>query len=279
MKLTKEDVSRILKLREEGVKVREIAKMFGISPRRVQQLIHEPVLKKPGRSRVEVPQKLKERIIALRREGHTIDRIHTILRSEGNNISRYKVWETIKSYEKKRIMQTLEQFKEKIDGEEVIYVDVIPLKRKSGILLRVVVFYNIYKNKVIHCEVTGSVKLRDIIHHIDLKVLKTHHNCFIVLSGASPLTPTRGCDNRLTRHLRNLGVSYVWLPEALKITCRRKVIKRIKETFETTLSCSEDLKKEVEKCFKEVCGVFINGNTGQDKGIFEDEDGRGDRGV
>ncbi len=252
MKLKDSDINAILELRKKGFKIKEIAEMFGVSPRRIQQLLKNPKLKKPGRKRIELPLELKNEIIRLRKEGCTINQICKTLNSEGYRISRYKIWKTLKEHQESEMMKTIKGVNSLIgDHGSAVHIGVIPLVRGDKGLLRLFVILDISKCRVIYCDVVRSLFLKDVIDIFDSHVLRVCEPNFVILSSVPPLVPTRCSENRLTRHLKNLGIPYMWIPEPLK----KKYIKeaeRIKKLFRSEPCCSSNLIKQIEEACKEI---------------------------
>ena len=231
MKLSDNDVRRILEMRERGMKISEIAKMFGVSPRRIQQVIRNPEIKKPGRKSVQVPPELRKLIIQLRKEGLTITQIQRTFHSRGYKVSRYKIWRTIKEYEKNELSKIINTLKRLRHGSgPIIYVDVIRIRLPEGgkKLAKLFLILNISKGKVVYCDIFESLTLRDVIGTLD-RYLEETRPSLVILSRTPPFVPTRGSENKLTRHLKSTRIQYVWIPERLLTSYRRDAVRRIKK--------------------------------------------------
>ena len=273
MKLSDNDVRRILEMRERGMKISEIAKMFGVSPRRIQQVIRNPAISKPGRKSVQVPLELRELIIQLRKEGLTITQIQRTLHLKGYNISRYKIWKTLKEYEKKELLKTINILKRLRHGDgPIVYVDIIRIRLpgRDKKLAKLFLILNASKGKVTYCDIFESLTLRDTVDILD-RYLQEVRPSLVILSRTPPFVPTRGSENKLTRHLKSTKIPYTWIPEGLSTSCRRDAVRMIKKIFKSGNSCLENLPQKVEICIEKICEVVQGGNTKQNKEIFNDQ--------
>ena len=225
MKLKPEDVEKILKLRESGMKLDEIAAVLGVSRRRVLQVLKTKQIKTPGRKKKKLSLETINTIVSLNKMGHTIDEIHNHLLKTGVKISRYKVWSVIREHRTKQIsgeiLQTL------LDWDAVVGVLVlhITLKEQRNKLLLIV---DVKNCKILLWKLAESLRLKSIIDTIDdiLEYLKGKRT-LILLSRTPPLVPTRGKDNKLTRHLKNLGVEYQWITSEELIRIQKRLSRRV----------------------------------------------------
>lgn len=270
MKLKEEDIVQILKLRQEGVSVREISKIFGISPRRVQQIIKNPDLKRPGRRKIQVPPELKEKIISLRNEGNPIDQIHQAIRSMGYPISRYKIWSILKEHQERKFIEALRELQITHDDHDapVFLIGIVHTYCRDKRFLKILVICDVVEKKVMYCREFYSLTLREIISVLDLQILNAPKPKVIIMLPVPPLVPTRGNENRLTSHLKNLGIQYKWIPNIVK-QVYRKDIKRIKKLFRRECTCSDYIIWEIEKTCRKLLEGQHNGDIGQHKKIPE----------
>lgn len=277
MKLKDSDINVISELRKKGFKIKDIAEIFGVSPRRIQQILKNPSLKKPGRKRIELSPELRGEIIQLREKGYTINQIHQNLESRRYSISRYKIWKTLKEHQESEMMKTINDFRSLIkDYRSAVHVSVIPLVKEDNSLLRLFVIVDIPKCKVIYCDIVRSLSLKEVINIFDFHVLRVQIPELVILFPTTPLIPTRSSENRLTRHLKNLGISYLWIPKPLRKIYIKEVA-RIKKLFRSELGCSPKLIKQIEEACGKFYGVYNHGNTEQDKEIFKEQNCRGDK--
>ncbi|CAI1494105.1 conserved protein of unknown function [Thermococcus nautili] len=225
MKLKPEDVEKILKLREDGMKLDEIAAVLGVSRRRVLQVLKTKQIKTPGRKKKELPSEIVNLIVDLKERGHTIEEIHNHLLKTGVKISRYKVWSVIREHRTKQISGEILQTLLEWDAVVGILVLHITLKEQRNRLLLMV---DVKNCKILLWKLAESLRLKPIIATIDgvLECLKGKRT-LILLSRTPPLVPTRGKDNKLTRHLKNLGVEYQWITSEELIRIQKRLSRRI----------------------------------------------------
>ncbi len=223
MKLNEEKVLEIIILRRLfKTPIRELAKMYGVSPRRIQQVLSNPIIRKPGRRRKRVPLRVKREILILRNKGLSIDRIHERLKREGLPISKYKVWQVIKEQEDTRSRETERKTTEEtargcgahwqgydIGENPSLYLDVLYVP--GGRKYRVLVVLNPLDLKVIHAEI-DRITLRRVLEVLSTLDLEGR---YVLIGRVPPLVPTRG-SNRLVRYLRRRCVEYRWLDKALR---------------------------------------------------------------
>ncbi|WP_297464158.1 hypothetical protein [Thermococcus sp.] len=256
MKLKAGDIEKIRRLRKEGFKIREIAAMFGVSPRRIQQVLKNPELKVPGRKNTEIPSEAKDMIIQLGKEGYTIDRIQEALKLAGYSISRYKVWKLLKEYRENQTSKELSEFRKIIKSHRhTVYIGIIHLGGTQNNSIKLLILLKVPECQTLSCETFDSISLKKVIQIFDMCVLQ--YQCkpdLVVLSPVPPLVPTKGSENRLIRHLTKIGVKYVWFPKTLKKTYERE-IKKVKKLFKSQYSCSQGLITLIEEMCKRFYGV------------------------
>lgn len=266
MKLTDNDVTKILKLRKRGFKTKDIAMIFGVSQRRIQQILKNPKLKKPGRKPNEISPRLKKKVIQLRKEGYTIKQIHQILGSYGCHISRYKVWKIVREYREIEMREIVNNVKFLINNHKsVILIGTSPLLREGDGLLRLFIILDVSKCHIIYCDVLRRLSLKKIIEIFDFHILRVSKPDFVILSPVPPLVPTNGSENRLTRHLKNLGIPWIWIPEPLKKEYRKEA-EKIKNLFRSERSCSLNLINQIERVCERIWGDK-DGNIKENKKI------------
>jgi len=225
MKLKPKDVEKILKLREDGMKLDEIAAVLGVSRRRILQILKTKQIKTPGRKKKEFPSEIINLIVDLREQGYTIEEIHNHLLKMGVEISRYKVWSVIREHRTKQISGEILQTLLEWDAVIGIMVLNITLKEQRNRLLLIV---DIKNCKILLWKLAESLKLKPTIDTIDgiLECLRGKRT-LVLLSRTPPLVPTRGKDNKLTRHLKNLGVEYQWITSEELIRIQKRLSRRI----------------------------------------------------
>ena len=268
MKLDKNQVNEILHLWENGVSTMEIAERFGITPRRVLQIIKDPHLKKPGRKREELAGDIKKKILRLREEGYTISRIQEHLKKEGIKVSRYKIWRTINEYKEAEFMRIVEEFNVLCNRNvPVVFIGVSPRIEKGR---RILLICNISECKVLYCCVLDNPKLKDIIEIFDSFVLSVLRPQLVMIFPVSPLVPTNGFENRFIRHLNNLGIDYLWVPNEIKKRCWENFT-MIKKLFRETGNCPENIITDIEGLCKKILEARRHGYNGEDKKIPENK--------
>jgi len=225
MKLKPEDVERILKLREDGMKLDEIAAVLGVSRRRVLQVLKTKQIKTPGRKKKELPLEIVNIIVDLKERGHTIEEIRSHLMGIGVEVSRYKVWSVIREHRMKRIAREVLQML--IEWDEVVGVLVLHLTLK-GQRRRLLLVMDVKNCRVLLWKLAESLRLKFIISAVDDVLERLEEGrTLVLLSRTPPLVPTRGRDNKLTRHLRNVGVAYRWITSEELIRIQKRLSRRI----------------------------------------------------
>ena len=273
MKLKKSDISKILEFRRRGTSIDEIAKIFGVSKRRIQQILKDPKLGEPGRKKIKVPQEIGELVIRLRKEGYTIDEIQQRLSSEGYKLSRYMVWKILKEHRIKIFREILNEFTGLCSSvNSVFFIGVSPTilcedKRK----LKILIVCNVRECKVVYCGAFEKLTLKDIISVFDSIVLKDQKPDLVVLFPTPPLVPTRDSGNKLVNHLKNLGISYIWFPEQLKDKCKEEV-ELLKNLLKRKCDCSYLIFREIRNRCKELLEVSKNEGAKSDKEISKNQD-------
>ncbi len=255
-----------------GFSIKNIAEIFGVSPRRIQQIIKNPRLEKPGRKAIEVPLELEKRIVQLREYGYTIDEIHQSLTSSGHKISRYMVWKILKEHRIKKFKKIVEGFKGVCSGvSSIFFIGASPpVSCEDGNILRFLIVCNVRECKIVYCNTFGRLTLTDVIDVFDSTVLKNQKPDLVVLFPTSPLVPTRDSGNKLVNHLKNLRISYIWFPKQLKDSCGEE-IKLLKNLFKKKCNCSYLLIREVQNRCKELLEVDKNDGTKSDKEISKNQ--------
>ena len=255
MKLNQDDINKILEFKRSGVSTEEIARIFGVSRRRVQQVLKNPKLGQPGRKRIEVPPEIEERVVQLRKKGYTIDEIQRRLSSEGYKLSRYMVSKILKEHKSKIFMRILNEFRGLLGSVSLVFfIGIIPqISCENGRELKFLIICNVRECKVVYCSAFEKLTLKDVIEVFDSIVLKSQKPDLVVLFPTSPLVPTRDSGNKLVNHLKNLGISYIWFPEDLKKSCR-KDIELLKNLFKRECNCSYLIIKEIHNWCKKNFG-------------------------
>lgn len=278
MKLSECDVKKILELKNRGVTTKEIADMFGVSLRRIQQILKNPQLKRPGRRRIEMPSELKDKIIRMRNAGYTIEEIRKALEREGYSISKYKIWKAIREQKEQEFIKVVEEFKFRYNGyDHVLFVGVSPLiSCEDGRSLKFLLICDVSDCNTFYCNAFESLTLERVINTFDSHIRRFQKPELVVICPTLPLIPTRCSNNRFTSHLKNLGIPYVWFPKSLKKTCRGE-IERIKNLFRENCGCSHYLIKELKENCKELLEVHQHGSTGKNKEVFESPDCGGNK--
>ena len=273
VKLKDSDIDKILKLKSRGVSVRKIAEIFGVSPRRIQQVIKNPRLEKPGRKVIEVSPELEERIVQLRGYGYTIDEIHRILTFSGYKISRYRVWKILKEHRIKKFRKMIEEFGSVCTSvNSVFFIGASPtVSCEDGKKVKFLIICNVRKCEIVYCNTFEKLTLKTVIELFDSIVLRYQKPDLVVLFPTSPLVPTRCQRNRLTNHLENLGISYVWFPEQLKDNCREE-IELLKNILKDKCDCSYLITREIQNRCKELLEVSKNEDAKSNKEISKNQD-------
>ncbi|WP_297481390.1 helix-turn-helix domain-containing protein [Thermococcus sp.] len=270
MKLKQSDINKIIELRRRGLKIREIAEIFEVSPRRIQQILRNPELKTPGRRHRKLPVWIRDRIVQLNEQGYSINKIYIVLKSEGISISKYKIWKTIQEYKSIKTEKTREEFRQIIKTHSPA-VQICIINGGKNSVSKLLLIIKIPDCKVLYCRVFEKLKLRDIIQVFDSEVIKSFKPKLVVLTPVPPLVPTRGSSNRLTRHLNNLQIPFVWIPKSLK-EVYKSYEREIKKLFRAKLSCTQGLIKKIEKACKNFYGVNGDENNRADKGISKNKE-------
>ncbi|WP_297439091.1 helix-turn-helix domain-containing protein [Thermococcus sp.] len=202
MRLNEKHVEEILALRNKGSTVREIAERFGISERRVYQVLKNPHIHKPGRHEKTLDREVEMRIINLRENGKCISEITENLRARGINVSYYAVWKTVRRWEMNRLAKSL--FGTKRDYENLIGVFIGRIKLKDG-AVKFFVVENLISGRVL--EHGFDAKLRNIVARVEKHA---QPGVLFVLQRSPPLVPTRG-KNALINLLEERNIDYVWI--------------------------------------------------------------------
>jgi len=202
MKLNEKQIEEILALRKKGFTVREIAKRFGISERRVYQVLKNPHLKKPGRSKKKLDREVEKMIINLRREGKCIFEIMRHLKAGEINVSYYTVWKTVRRWEMNRLAKMF--FETKRDYRDMIGVFTGRIMLKDG-AVKFFVVGNLISGEIL--EHGFDAKLGDIVAEVEKHA---QPDGLFVLQRSPPLVPTRG-KNALIKLLEERNVDYVWI--------------------------------------------------------------------
>ncbi|WP_456366352.1 hypothetical protein [Thermococcus sp.] len=278
MKLKDEDINKIIEMKRKGLKIREIAETFGVSPRRIQQILKNPRLKRPGRKRIELPEEIREEIIRMRNTGYTIDDIRQTLKCRGYSISRYKVWKTLREHKEQEFIKVVEEFQSLCNSHyPVFFLGASPLVScEDGRSLKFLLICNVSECRVLYCNAFESLTLRDVINAFDSHALRFQKPELVIILPTPPLVPTRCSGNRFTNHLKNLKIPYVWFPESLKKACQGE-IERIKNLFREKCSCSHYMIRELKGNCKGLLEVHQHGGTKKDKEVFKNPDCRGNK--
>jgi transcriptional regulator len=265
IKLKPEDVQRILQMRENGIKVDEIARAFGVSPRRIWQILKSKKISRPGRKKVLVPENVKREILCLRSKGYSISKITTELQMRGFQITRYLVWRVIREeYEKFIVKRACGQIKNMFhEYDKILGLQIIPFNLNSSERrkYKLVFLIDCRRCSVVSWKVYYSLRLVYIITMID-EVIHNHRmdKIFLCLPRRPPLAPTRDCDNRLTKHLKNLNIEYMWLPRELVKTYKRyiKLMTNMLDQFSTMEEVVEWMSCEGVSFIEKACKKLVS---------------------
>jgi len=279
MKLKPDDIPKIIEMRERGATLREISIKFGISKRRVCQILKDKRLRKPGRKPVAIDEDVKNLILRLRRRGYSIDRIHGYLLSKEIHVSRYRIWKTIKEHELFKRGFLLQKFLQ--EWELVVVILLLNLKILET-TYKLLVAIEIPSCRVVSYRLKRSVRLNDVIEILDRDLSpRAPKRTLLLLSRVPPLVPTRSCTNRLIKHIKNMRWEYRWIPTKELRHIRNTLIKTIMDELQGKMISTEDIhswfSNEGTKLIEVKCHEYLddicnklggdgNGIVGQVKG-------------
>lgn len=275
MKLKPEDVERIKRLRACGLKVSEIAKIMGVSERRIFQVLKAGKVEIPGRKKKKLPKEAVETILELKKRGFGITSIKRELERRGIVVSRYKIWNTIREHEMRTLQEHLKRSFSKYDRVFLIAILSIVVRRRCRYKFLVVT--NMNECSAYFWTVKRGLTIDDVISIMDgilADEIQQGFSILVYLSKVPPIAPTKGCENKLTKHLTRLGVAYAWIEHPLVKKTQRRIARKIREELE------KENPKNIEEwinsigidIFKRECFSFISelsrwdkdGDTGQD---------------
>lgn len=253
MKLKQEDLQEIQRLHyKEGRTIRDIARIFGVTPRRIQQILVTKNIQKPGRPRKKIPPEIEERIIGEYLKGKGIPTIHNELKRDGVTVSKYKIWRilsekgVIKRKEKKEekhsrsLMDFLSLFEDKkisMKQNKIILIGILYMTSKCTVRR---VFFEVI-NRAGNIEVesikTQWTNIREITNEIDREL---NDVILVMITRVPPLVPTRG-QNALTRNLQRKGIKYEWVKYNLEF---RKMARELEKRLRSEGSDPIIIRKE-----------------------------------
>jgi len=277
MKLKPGDVERIRRLRACGLKVSEIAKIMGVSERRIFQVLKAGKVEIPGRKKKKLPKKVVKTILELREKGFGINSIKKELERRGITVSRYKIWNTIKEHEMRTLKEHLKRSFSTYDRVFLVAILSIIVKRKRRFGYKFLVITNMNECRAYFWTVKRGLTIDDVISIIDNVLsneIQQGFSILIYLSKVPPIVPTKGHENKLTRHLTRLGVAYAWVEHPLAKKVQRRIARKIREELErrNPKNVEEWINSVGINIFKRECFSFLSelarwdkdGDTGQD---------------
>ena len=224
MKLKPEDVERVLKLREDGMKLDEIAAVLGVSRRRVLQVLKKKRINTPGRKKKELSPEIVNLIVDLKRRGYTIEEIRNYLAGIGVRVSRYKVWSTINEH-RRRLLS--EEIGRALKGWGSVIGIILLHLRAGDENFKLLLIVNLRECKIVKWRMERTLRLKEVIWLLDETLRWNTGKTLVVISRRPPLVPTRGPDNRLTKHLKNLGIPYMWITSRELVKIQKKVSRKL----------------------------------------------------
>ncbi|WP_457741377.1 hypothetical protein [Thermococcus sp.] len=236
MKLKPKDVEKIKRLKACGLKISEIAKIMGVSERRIFQILKAGKVEIPGRKKKKLPKKIVKTILELREQGFRISSIKRELEQRGIAISRYKIWDTLHEHEMKTLHENLKKSFSTYDRVFLMSIlTVVVKKKKRKLRYKLLVVGNMNECRACFWTVKRKLTLGDVISIIDevlAKEISQGFSILVYISKVPPVVPTKGNENKLTRHLTKLGVAYAWIEHPLAKKVQRRVARKIRRELE-----------------------------------------------
>ncbi|NJE03392.1 hypothetical protein [Thermococcus sp. MV11] len=201
-----------------------------MSRRRILQVLKTKQINTPGRKREELSPETVQLILDLKRQGYTIEEIQNYLSGVNINVSKYKVWSTLREQKTRKLSGEINKMFKKWDS----IIAVILLHPKAGTRrLKLLLILDIRNCKILLWVLTESLRLRNVIELLD-SVLESNmrNRIHVVISRTPPLVPTRGHENKLTRHLKKLRITYHWITSEDLVRIQKRITKRLSRNME-----------------------------------------------